>query len=412
MSTSVETMLLPEHVAGYADAACADRARQSGIDAPAVPARKSRIAAVDTLRLVASVLMIQGHVFTLAVMPSIRATRAYGYHDFVHGFTAPMFLFSAGLSFGVTSGRGSRTASTAESLRRYERYATLIALGYLLHVGRLTLARILDLDAATIRSLVVVDALPCVGVTLAIAQLLRALAPDEVRFRQLVGFAGVGIVVISPVFDGLHFEAIPSIVHAYLNHDGASLFPLFPWSGYVLLGIVVAELVGESARDAGRRTHLFGIAFVCVVSGVLLGEISPDLFGAHEYWLASPYFFLARGGALLGLLALLLSVDAPARESSPSATSDIGQRLAGETLCVYLVHLSVLYGTPFSRGIRRHVEGRLDLAEAFALFVVVGLGTTAVAVAFSWAKSRYGGTIDLVRRVGLVAVAVRFFVAP
>src|SRR5262245_46826787 len=65
------------------------------VEAEACATPRRRIAALDTLRLVASILMIQGHVFTLAVEPSIRATRVYGYHDFVHGFTAPMFLFAA-----------------------------------------------------------------------------------------------------------------------------------------------------------------------------------------------------------------------------------------------------------------------------------------------------------------------------
>ena len=55
--------------------------------------RAGRWLALDLLRFCAVFLMVQGHTFSSLLDPSVRAERWYQHHNFVHGYTAPMFLF-------------------------------------------------------------------------------------------------------------------------------------------------------------------------------------------------------------------------------------------------------------------------------------------------------------------------------
>lgn len=371
------------------------------------PTLRTRILAIDRLRLAASMLMIEGHVFTLSVRPGIRASASYAWHDVVHGFTAPMFLFAAGLSFGSADAKAGAGRSRAETLRKFERYATLALLGYLLHLGRYTLADLGVLEAPELRRVVLVDALQCVGVTLAFVHGLRLVVRSPARFRGLVFGACVAVVAASPAIDRLDTGSLPAALAAYLDHDGGSLFPLFPWSGYALAGVVVSGVVARARSDGDTRSALSAASIGIACVGFALGRTDPGWFGEHDYWLTSPLFFLVRLGVLGTVVAGLLAAESVSAGSDRSA---VMRRLAGETLCLYLVHLAILYGTPLSRGVRRYVEHRLDLGTAAALTLAIGAFTVMVALAFSRAKETHGPRIDVIRRTLLGAILVRFVV--
>jgi uncharacterized membrane protein len=69
----------------------------------AVAAVDRRWLALDLLRFLAVLLMVQGHTFTALIEDAVRALGWYRWHSYVHGYTAPLFMFSAGLAFGVTT---------------------------------------------------------------------------------------------------------------------------------------------------------------------------------------------------------------------------------------------------------------------------------------------------------------------
>src|SRR5688572_12434418 len=76
--------------------------------APSVGPRapgSGRWLALDLLRFCAVFLMVQGHTFTTLIDPVVRRARWYRHHEFLHGYTAPMFLFASGLAFGYTTFR-------------------------------------------------------------------------------------------------------------------------------------------------------------------------------------------------------------------------------------------------------------------------------------------------------------------
>jgi uncharacterized membrane protein len=94
------------------DTAFAEAASSASAAASAETQREStptprgpRWLALDLFRFAAALLMVQGHVFTELLSSDYSGERWVRHHRFVHGYTAPMFLFAAGLAFGVTTFR-------------------------------------------------------------------------------------------------------------------------------------------------------------------------------------------------------------------------------------------------------------------------------------------------------------------
>ena len=66
-------------------------------------AKAQRWLGLDVFRFFAVLMMVQGHVFTTLLDATTKAQGWYPHHSAFHGYTAPMFLFGAGLAFGYTT---------------------------------------------------------------------------------------------------------------------------------------------------------------------------------------------------------------------------------------------------------------------------------------------------------------------
>src|SRR5688572_30590278 len=92
--------------------------------------------ALDSLRALAVIAMIQGHTTTALMRSGELSAPVEQLHALLHGLTAPAFLVGAGLAFGVTSYRRyDAFHEPGYALnRRLRRYALLLAIGYALQL--------------------------------------------------------------------------------------------------------------------------------------------------------------------------------------------------------------------------------------------------------------------------------------
>lgn len=187
-----------------------------------------------------------------------------------------------------------------------------------------------------------VDILHCISATWLLLLASVILVREETwRNRWLLGlilvFSG-----LAPLVWGVDFQRwLPSPVAAYFNDKTGSLFPLFPWSAFMLAGAVCASWFLRACAADRERQFMAGLASAGVVLA-LLGRFLPPLVlapGASAMsWRADPRSFLLR----LGLVFLLLVVcwlyglsHAPRR----SALLDVSR----QSLFVYAAHLLLLY---------------------------------------------------------------------
>lgn len=381
----------------------------AGERAEALPAaRAPRWLALDLFRFGAVCLMVQGHVFSTLLDQATKSQGWYPHHAFVHGYTAPMFLFGAGLAFGYTTFRAwdEHAAGGPGALKRFKRYAWLLAIGYALHLPTLSLRRLFALEPEQVRQLAQVDVLQHIGVTLALCQLLVMLLKSRRLFVGVVfALAAVG-VFSAPWVWALDLSGESPWLAGYLNASTGAQFPLVPWSGFTLLGIVVAHAVGAGggARSISERVRwpFAVLAAVFLLAPVIVDRLGVWPWPAHNFWKTNPLFFFWRLGNVMAVLALLCFVERAMERAgwlARHAAGRVGRAaqgalpwvklVAAESLIVYVVHLVLLHGSVLGRGLKdtellRGGSQGVVVASAVALVLFAAM----VVLAKMWSELR------------------------
>jgi uncharacterized membrane protein len=319
---------------------------------PARSASSDRILFVDLARAVAVLLMVQGHTIDALLHPDFRTSLQYNAWLYLRGLTSCTFLFLSGAAFSLTGlrhwdeqGRFSR-----RSFKRVRRLAFFLALGYFV---KFPMGRFVDLRFATDerwRSFFAVDVLQNVAITLLALQILIGLTRTPRRFGIACGILAALLVGFTPLAHGVAWTRyLPLIAASYLSHGTGSLFPLFPWAGFTLLGAAF----GVTAAPWATRNHLRQLARVLFASGAvlaigaaLMGELGWFEYGVQDWWRASPLSFVQRFGSVLLLLSVVAAIGYYVTRLTPPL-----QGLAEESLLVYVVHVSLLYGSLWTVGL-------------------------------------------------------------
>ncbi len=304
-------------------AAIASGSPQTAPDAALAP-RRSRLEWLDAFRGAAVLVMIETHVVNTFLASGLREHAWFPLLNYANGLVAPSFLFIAGFVVGLerrlTPDRPIRYA------RRAKRLGGLAAIGAFMHLPWPDLREGRWADA--LRVGVPVDVLLCVavalGLLLAVSWISEKLAPAAGDGRSRIWWVGVvtlaaGMVLGAPML--ADWTQGPALLRGFVNFTTGSLFPLFPWAGFVLLGTLAGAW---PERPATERMGAIVALFV-------VGWFSRDtIFSA-----SSPSFFLERAAWVLGL-ALVAEACRP--QAFPRLV-----RFAGEhSLTLYLSHLSLL----------------------------------------------------------------------
>jgi hypothetical protein len=360
--------------------------------------------ALDLLRFVAVFLMVQGHVFTSLLDPSYESQRWLRHHNFVHGYTAPMFLFASGLAFGYTTFRGWAANTTpGDALwKRFRRYGWLLVIGYVLHMPVLALTRLVHIDQATLTSWLQVDVLQHIGVSLALLQLLALAVRREKVFAGIVGGLFVVAVFAAPLVWEIDVRAfLPTPIASFVNDDTGSLFPLVPWAGFTYAGVLVAYAARSVRRPSAELAWpLLALTVTAFVLPIALNRTGFQPYGAHDFWKTDPYYFFFRLANVLAVLTAWCFVEklADARkwleEGKEGARTRIGEALqvvrivGAESLLIYVAHLVFLHGSVLSSGLE-HATGR-TLSLGQASFVAAVLFASMVVLAWTWHEWKKG----------------------
>lgn len=337
-------------------------------------AKAKRWLALDLYRFVAVMLMVQGHVFSTLLDQATKSQGWYPHHSFVHGYTAPMFLFSAGLAFGYTTFRkwDQHSSGGAAAKKRYSRYAWLLVIGYGLHLPTLSLTRLFAIDdPQRIARMLQVDVLQHIGVSLAICQVLVFLVKNKKVFVGIIATLAAVMVFGAPWLWGIDLEgtSVPVWLAGYFNASTGSIFPLIPWAGFTYLGIVVAFLVGVGgeARSVSRKVALpfLVLALIFMLVPIGIDRLGPLPWPSHNFWKTNPLFFFWRLGNILLVLAVLCFAErgmsrAGWMDDHPQTPmAKLMHRLipwivivGAESLVIYVTHLLLLHGSVVGPGIK------------------------------------------------------------
>jgi uncharacterized membrane protein len=348
---------------------------------------KTRWLSLDVFRGLAVLWMIQGHTYTLLAR-SDEVAAAFGpFYKIGHGLTAPMFLLGGGLAYGFVTLRDGAQPSAA---RLFRRGLLLILLGYLLHMPRASIAGILG-TPLLVKAAAVVGPLQLVGLCLLTCELLRVAFASRSARVWSIGLLALGSSTVAPWVWQARTSLGSPWLGAWLDGNYGSQFPFFPWAAFFYLGVLVAvpvlalQRAGEGER--GRNGWLvFGLLTLGATASTFAcamywnGYVLRAVYGDYDLWRASPLYVLFRTGAVVAILGVLALCEPVFRWLFARVLlfARLFGALARRSLTAYVVHLLLLYGSPFGRGFK--VLGKLELSETLAVFAFVLAYTTAVVV--------------------------------
>jgi uncharacterized membrane protein len=337
--------------------------------APAPGRAGTRVLAIDWLRGLAVVLMIQAHAFDAWLSPAAKAGSGYWLIRHMSGLPSRMFLFlvgiSAALRFEALLARGApRRQMMIEQGRRG---LQILGLAYLFRLQEHVLAGFKGGWSMLVR----VDILNAIGASLLL--LAAVAAPRKGRPSIAVPLLLAAILIaLGPIVGPAHFPWwLPRPLTSYIGGQRPmAWFPLFPWGAWALLGVVVGHLWIRQGRTAAGAARVFilsavaGLGLMGLVS--LVRAVAPDLihYPSDVVQQMGPGSFFFRLG-LIGVLAGLswLATWRGVRGFSPMV------QLGRTSLLVYWIHVDLCYG-----GIARYLRGRLSIPAATVwLLLLVGL---------------------------------------
>lgn len=232
--------------------------------------------------------MIECHVFNTFLAAAFRDTGWFSRLNYVNGLVAPSFLFIAGFVQGMERWNGS--GKPIDYGRRTRRLLGIAAIGYALHFPIGPIYESHWDDAVRIGSQI--DVLQCLaaglglllGVQFLAEKCRRATASAKVESAVwLLGVVGIGaaVVLAAPAVQG--WMGAPAPLRAWVNFTTGSLFPLFPWIGFVLFGALAGAWWQRPVwQRALGLAGLAALAWAC--RGTTFTAFDPPFFLERAVW--------------------------------------------------------------------------------------------------------------------------------
>jgi uncharacterized membrane protein len=342
----------------------------------------SRLAYIDWMRGLACLVMFQTHCYDAWLNPEARKTTFFMWSQLGGTLPAPLFLFLAGISFALVTGKLLQKEVPSGQIARSMilRGAEVFGFGMLLRLQEFLIAW----GWAPWSDLLRVDVLNIIGLSMMLMGMMCwiVLALDHsAQVRSAIGWTAIGVAAAISLLTPLLWTSwrmrwLPWPIESYINgvhnfgEPQAWLFPLFPWSGFAFVGLAVGFLLfSQPAQRWGAMLFVIagaiGIGFICL--SMWLDHSRWQLYAIYDYWHTSPNFFLLRVGLLLITLAgAYLWCRWVAGQWGFSPLIQLGQT----SLLVYWVHIEFVYGRV---AILRHESSSIATASLGLLAIFVAM---------------------------------------
>ncbi len=353
------------------------------------------------MRGLACVLMFQTHCYDAWLGGDARHTSFLKGSQRLGTLPAPLFLFLAGISFALVTGKLVRKNLNPGqiTLTMARRGAEIFVFGLLFRLQEYLIAW----GWAPWTDLFRVDILNIIGLSMILMALLCGLVLWIGRQRSdgvvamptlLPVVASISVVALialltPPLYTNWRPTWLPWELESYINgcHNlGAPqpwLFPMFPWTAFAFAGLAAGFILFSDwgrERTAAILAGFAAIGAAAILVARQLDHSSFQLYPVYDYWHTSPNFLMMRVGMLLMIALLayawcrwgLTSLGPWATRFSPLI------QLGQTSLLVYWVHIEFVYGRfsllpKRSLGIATATRG---LVEIFVFMLILSIVRT------------------------------------
>ncbi|MBU1101446.1 MAG: DUF1624 domain-containing protein [Bacteroidetes bacterium] len=316
--------------------------------------KPKRIIFLDLLRVFAIIMMVQGHTVHTLLDSGYRTGdyQLYNFWAMFRGFTAPIFMFTAGAVFAyLFLSNGLKWAENPRVKKGIFRFLILIAVGYLL---RYPTYKIFDFANVSEKQWLIffgVDALHLIAFGL-LFLVFTFLIAEKLKVKAHYLFLALSIVVffIFPFTKMVNWaQVFPLPIAAYFTKDTGSLFPLFPWIGYVFSGGILGSYLVSHPKVYKERGFIILMLLVGTIfyAGGVFVDWAGYTFDVEATMFSSSWMvILQRLGVVLFISGIMVFI-AKYIKDIPPIIKQIGQH----SLVIYAVHLVILYGSAWVPGL-------------------------------------------------------------
>ncbi len=340
---------------------------------PAMPQRLSqRIHALDLTRLLAMLMMIQGHTIYALGSPDVINIQEFPWNiwHFLRGFTAPVFLMVSGAAQVFANRRDEFGRIPEKTVRKRLKVAlAIIGIGYLLVFPADRIYDLPFIEYTYWQNFFRVNVLQLIGVTLLMALAAFTLTRNDRQLLRVSLAAGIGIVFLSPFMQLIDWFAIlPDFMAAYISYAQGSLFAIFPFAGYLFFGIALGVILKRMPQER-RESFLFkwgipiGLAFLALkwpvsaayeaMIGNMMNQVDPGVS-------------LMRVGAVFAGISMVTLL-----YRSTKSLTKYYTLFGRKALFIYVIHLIVIYGSPIFSSFNAFYAKSLGLWEVLLAAVFV-----------------------------------------
>lgn len=328
--------------------------------------------------------MIETHVVNAVLDVSLRESLSYRVLTFINGLVAPSFLFCAGVAFTIAFHRkwNEYVSLTSVFWKYIARLLFILVIAYTLHFPVFSFRQMLSIEDE--RSWMIFfqsDILHVIALTLISLAVMAVIVRRERYFIVSAAAVGLFIIFLSPIIRGQDYSGYPIWLRPFFNTEFKSQFPLFPWSAFLICGVLVGQMYVRS-RELGREQVLMKrlmVGSVVMIGAALVAEFIPiTIYPNHDFWRASPEFFFVRFGLVTLALFLVWKYEQVRSVSPRSVLTLFGK----ESLVVYVAHLLIVYGYTFEFSFTRMYGKTLAFWQCFLL--TIGLTILMYGLALGW----------------------------
>lgn len=332
--------------------------------------------AIDWLRGLAVLFMIQAHAFDAWLLPEAKVGWGYWLIRHMSGLPSRLFLFLVGVSAALRIdgqlAKGAPSAAIRKGLLK--RGAEIVALAYLFRLQEHLLAGF----KGGWPMLFKVDILNAIGASLLLVAVVATPRTGAAGPRVWLSLAvGALMLALGPLIGPAHFPAcLPRPITSYFGGQRPmSWFPLFPWGAWALVGVAVGHLWIRGSRTPAGGARVF---LLTAAAGVLTTTTVIIIRAIDPYVIRYPSELVQQLGPgsfffRLGVIGALGGVAWAVTRLHRGGFSPLIQ-LGQTSLFVYWVHVDLCYG-----GIARPLRGKLTIAQAtiwVLLLMVLMLGAS------------------------------------
>ncbi len=320
--------------------------------------------------------MIEGHTIDVFLADKYRLPNSpiYLFWETMRGFTAPIFMFTAGVVFTyLLTKNGLPFKQNPRVKKGIKRFAALVSLGYLLRFPTINIFKLVSLSDNKWQNFFIVDALHLIGFGL-LAIIVLYYVTEKFNIPAIPVFLIISftLLVFSPITTEINFtKFMPLPFAAYFNNQTGSFFPLFPWLGYVTAGAVLGLFLGKNSTVITKikfSAYLVLAAASIFLISVFIKNLSPNFlkFTDTQKVPGIAELDLFRLSVVL-LLTSVVFIISFLIKNIPAIILKFGKY----TLTIYVVHLIILYGSVISLGINNVYKHQSSPAVSITAAVIM-----------------------------------------